>query len=91
MIQYKIVMEFEGLLAMWARPDTDSNPIFYPIPTWSAAKGVFEPIGFFANGEAWTNLIRVESVSQNKQKHWRITVPKIANAAFLETRSNTEL
>lgn len=53
-------MEIEGPLAMWARPDAGSSPISYPIPTWSAAKGIFESIAFFADGKAWINPIRVE-------------------------------
>ena len=53
-------MEVEGPLAMWARPDTGSSPTSYPIPTWSAAKGLFESVVFFADGRAWINPIRVE-------------------------------
>ncbi len=45
---------------MWARPDTGSSPTSYPIPTWSAAKGIFESIAFFVDGRARINPIRVE-------------------------------
>jgi len=57
---YKISMEVEGALAMWSRPDTGSGPTSYPIPTWSAAKGLFESIAFFRSGRAWINPTRVE-------------------------------
>ena len=58
--EYKVAMEIAGPLAMWARPDTGSSPTSYPIPTWSAAKGVFESVAFFSDGKAWINPIRVE-------------------------------
>lgn len=38
---------------MFTRPDTGGTPTSYPAPTWSAAKGLFESIAFFANGAAW--------------------------------------
>ena len=57
---YEISMEVEGTLAMWSRPDTGSSPTSYPIPTWSAAKGLFESIAFFRDGRAWINPTRVE-------------------------------
>lgn len=60
MKKYEIAMEIEGPLAMWARPDTGSSPTSYPIPTWSATKGVFESIAFFADGKAWINPTKVE-------------------------------
>ncbi|MDE0157719.1 MAG: CRISPR-associated protein Cas5 [Gammaproteobacteria bacterium] len=58
--EYKISMEIAGPLAMWGRPDTGSSPTSYPIPTWSAAKGVFEAVAFFSDGKAWINPVRVE-------------------------------
>jgi len=57
---YEISMEVEGALAMWSRPDTGSSPTSYPIPTWSAAKGLFESIAFFRDGRAWINPTHVE-------------------------------
>ena len=51
MSRYKIAMEFEGLLAMWARSDMGSSPISYLIPTWLVAKGIFESIAFFVDGK----------------------------------------
>ena len=41
---YVIRMEVSGKTAMWARPDTGATPVSYPVPPWSAAKGLFESI-----------------------------------------------
>lgn len=51
--RYTIELEVAGPLAMFARPDTGGTPTSYPLPTWSAAKGLFESIAFFADGSAW--------------------------------------
>lgn len=40
----EIQFEIEGLAAMFTRPDTGSTPISYPVPTYSAAKGMFEAV-----------------------------------------------
>lgn len=50
---YQVEMEVAGPAAMFTRPDTGSTPISYPVPTWSAAKGIFESIAYFADGRAW--------------------------------------
>ena len=44
MTPYTISLEIEGPFAMFARPDTGSTPISYPVPTCSAAKGMFEAV-----------------------------------------------
>lgn len=44
MKQYTISLELSGPTAMWTRPDTGDAPVSYPVPTWSAAKGIFESI-----------------------------------------------
>jgi CRISPR-associated protein Cas5d len=41
---YEIKMEVSGKTAMWARPDTGATPVSYPVPPWSAAKGIFESV-----------------------------------------------
>ncbi len=41
---YTIELEISGSTAMWTRPDTGDAPVSYPVPTWSAAKGIFESI-----------------------------------------------
>ncbi len=44
MKSYSIALEISGPTAMWTRPDTGDAPVSYPMPTWSAAKGIFESI-----------------------------------------------
>lgn len=41
---YEIEMEIAGNTAMWTRPDTGDCPVSYPVPTYSAVKGIFESI-----------------------------------------------
>jgi len=41
-----IALEISGATAMWTRPDTGDSPVSYPVPTYSAVKGVFESILF---------------------------------------------
>lgn len=41
---YSIKMEVSGPTAMWTRPDTGDSPVSYPLPTYSAAKGLFESV-----------------------------------------------
>lgn len=57
---YAVAMEIAGPLAMWSRPDTGATPTSYPVPTWSATKGIFESIAFFNNGKAWIRPTKVE-------------------------------
>jgi CRISPR-associated protein Cas5d len=40
----ELALEVEGPVAMFTRPDTGSTPISYPVPTFSAAKGMFEAV-----------------------------------------------
>ncbi len=44
MREYEVAFEVAGPAAMFARPDTGSAPISYPVPTASAAKGMFDAI-----------------------------------------------
>ncbi len=57
---YHVSLEAAGPLAIFTRPDTGGTPTSYPVPTWSAAKGLFESIAFFADGSAWICPVRVE-------------------------------
>lgn len=41
---YSVEMEISGFTAMWTRPDTGDSPVSYPVPPWSATKGIFESI-----------------------------------------------
>lgn len=58
--RYTVELEVAGPLAMFTRPDTGGTPTSYPAPTWSAAKGLFESIAFFADGAAWICPVKVE-------------------------------
>jgi len=60
MSKYEIAMEIAGPFAMWTRPDTGATPTSYPIPSWSAVKGIFESIAFFNDGKAWVRPTRVQ-------------------------------
>lgn len=60
MQKYQIAFEVAGPAAMFSRPDTGGTPTSYPVPTWSAAKGIFESIAFLADGAAWVCPTRVE-------------------------------
>src|SRR5438034_6837692 len=47
MLEYPfIAIEVAGAAAMFARPDTGVTPVSYPVPTYSAAKGLFEAIAW---------------------------------------------
>lgn len=50
---YEVAFEVEGPAAMFARPDTGSAPISYPVPTWSTCKAMFESVarGLFARDQ----------------------------------------
>ena len=39
-----VSFQIAGPAAMFTRPDTGSTPISYPVPTFSAAKGMFEAV-----------------------------------------------
>lgn len=60
MKSYPVVLEVAGPLAMFTRPDTGGTPTSYPVPTWSACKGLFEAIAFFSDGAAWICPTSVE-------------------------------
>ena len=48
---YSVQMEVSGATAMWTRPDTGDSPVSYPVPTFSAAKGLFESVVRFETVE----------------------------------------
>ena len=60
MTDYPVQIEVAGPLAIFTRPDTGGTPTSYPVPTWSACKGIFESIAFLADGAAWISPTRVE-------------------------------
>jgi len=57
--RYEVRLEIAGPVAMFARPDTGGTPVSYPIPTQSAAKGIFESIARLASGDAWFEPVSV--------------------------------
>ena len=79
MNKYTISMEISGPFAMWSRPDTGATPTTYPIPTWSAAKGIFESIAFFADGKAWINPTHVEICKPKGSQSRGINFQKYTN------------
>lgn len=60
MKNYSVELEISGDLALFSRPDTGGTPSSFPIPTWSAAKGMFESIARLASGDAWISPTAVE-------------------------------
>src|SRR5947209_2916304 len=44
-----IALEIEGPAAMFTRPDTGATPISYPVPTYSATKGIFDAVLWRSN------------------------------------------
>jgi len=57
--QYLISMEVSGPTAMWTRPDTGDAPVSYPMPTWSAAKGIFESIVRLETVEVVPSMVEI--------------------------------
>lgn len=57
---YPVKIEVAGPLAMFARFDTGGTPTSYPVPTWSACKGIFDSIAMLGAGNAWIDPIKVE-------------------------------
>lgn len=51
MKRYFIQVEIAGPTAMWTRPDTGDSPVSYPVPTFSATKGLFESVVRLENVE----------------------------------------
>ena len=51
---YNVSFEISGPMAMFARPDSGSTPISYPVPTWSAIKGMFEAVAMMRNEDGKT-------------------------------------
>jgi len=56
--EYSVAFEIAGPAAMFTRPDTGSTPISYPVPTFSAAKGMFDAVAWLPH--AYIRPTRVE-------------------------------
>ncbi len=59
MKSYPISLEISGATAMWTRPDTGDAPVSYPVPTWSAAKGIFESIVRLETAEIVPTMVEI--------------------------------
>ena len=56
--EYNVQMEIAGPAAMFTRPDTGAAPVSYLVPTFSAAKGMFEAV--LRRPHIYVNPTRVE-------------------------------
>ncbi len=79
MSKYEISMEIAGPFAMWSRPDSGATPTSYPVPSWSATKGIFESVAFFNDGKAWINPTKVEICKRKNSVTGGITFQKYTN------------
>lgn len=77
--KYPVFLEVAGPLAMFSRPDTGGTPTSYPVPTWSAAKGLFESIAFFSDGAAWICPTKVEVCRRKGEKGGQIHFQRYTN------------
>jgi CRISPR-associated protein Cas5d len=59
-MNYPLGFEVAGPLAIFTRPDSGATPTSYPVPTWSACKGLFEAIALLSDGLAWICPTKVE-------------------------------
>jgi len=80
MKKYLVELEISGNLALFSRPDTGGNPSSFPIPTWSASKGIFESIARLASGDAWISPTAVEVCA--KKSDLRRGYVRFQNYAF---------
>lgn len=76
---YEVRLEVAGPLAMFARPDTGGTPTSYPVPTWSAAKGLFESIAFLVDGSAWICPTKVEVCRRVGEPGGRVQFQRYTN------------
>lgn len=68
MSEYEVAFEVAGPAAMFARPDTGSAPVSYPVPTASAAKGMFDAV--LRRPHMYVQPIRVEVCSPIRYEHY---------------------
>jgi CRISPR-associated protein Cas5d len=71
---YTVSFEASGPMAMFARPDSGSTPISYPVPTWSAVKGMFEAVAMMRDRggriKAYIHPIHVEICRPVRFEHY---------------------
>lgn len=68
MKRYLLELEISGAMGLFGNPASGGTPTSYRIPTWSAAKGVFESIARLDSGDAWINPLRVQICRFRDQK-----------------------
>ncbi|MBY0512487.1 MAG: CRISPR-associated protein Cas5 [Gemmataceae bacterium] len=56
---YALELEVAGPTAMWTRPDTGDAPTSYPVPTCSAAKGLFESVLWLRSAEVVPTRVEI--------------------------------
>lgn len=59
MRNYEVRLEISGPTAMWTRPDSGDCPVSYPVPTYSAVKGIFEAILFIQAVEVVPRAVEI--------------------------------
>lgn len=64
----EVSFEIAGPAAMFARPDTGSSPISYPVPTYSAARALFEAVARLRS--AYVSPTRVEICRPVRYEHY---------------------
>jgi CRISPR-associated protein Cas5d len=78
-MNYLVQLEVAGPLAIFARPDSGGTPTSYPVPTWSASKGLFEAIAMLPDGSAWICPTKVEVCKRAGQTGGTVRFQKYAN------------
>jgi CRISPR-associated protein Cas5d len=76
---FSVQMEVAGPLAMFTRPDTGGTPTSYPLPTFSAAKGLFESIAFFSDARAWICPTKAEVCRRMGEAGGRVRFQQYTN------------
>ncbi len=56
---YAVEFEVQGHAAMFTRPDTGAAPVSYPVPTFSAAKGMFESVARIKSAYIRPNKVEI--------------------------------
>ena len=77
-MNYELQFEVAGPLAIFTRPDSGGTPTSYPVPTWSACKGLFEAIALLSDGSAWICPTKVEVCRRQGQSGGAVRFQKYA-------------
>lgn len=66
--QYEVSMEIAGPAAMFTRPDTGAAPVSSPVPSASAAKGIFESVAWLRT--AYIEPTKLEICSEVRYRRY---------------------